>query len=76
MQQVWKTDYMGDTRTLDVHIRWIRKIVEPDPRKPKYITTVRGVGYRFAIPEPDAEIAEPRSRVDSKKAPKLEEEIA
>ncbi|MCL4238229.1 MAG: response regulator transcription factor [Anaerolineae bacterium] len=49
MQQVWKTDYMGDTRTLDVHIRWLRKAVEPNPRKPQYITTVRGVGYRFTV---------------------------
>ncbi|NDJ78243.1 MAG: response regulator transcription factor [Chloroflexi bacterium] len=50
MQTVWKTDYTGDTRTLDVHVRWLRKIIEPEPRKPRYITTVRGVGYRFAIP--------------------------
>lgn len=55
MQQVWKTDYMGDTRTLDVHIRWLRKAVEPNPRKPQYITTVRGVGYRFAVPGGDDE---------------------
>jgi DNA-binding response OmpR family regulator len=57
MQKVWNTDYMGDTRTLDVHIRWIRKIVEPNPRKPQYIMTVRGIGYRLALPgaepEPD-----------------------
>lgn len=51
MQTIWKTDYMGDTRTLDVHIRWLRKVVEPEPRKPKYITTVRGVGYCFTLPE-------------------------
>lgn len=50
MQAIWNTDYMGDTRTLDVHIRWIRKVVEPDPRKPQYIQTVRGVGYRFSLP--------------------------
>ncbi|MCZ7540626.1 MAG: response regulator transcription factor [Anaerolineae bacterium] len=55
MQQVWKTDYMGDTRTLDVHIRWLRKAVEPNPRKPQYITTVRGVGYRFVVPGGDDE---------------------
>ncbi|MBN2304107.1 MAG: response regulator transcription factor [Anaerolineae bacterium] len=60
MQYVWKTDYMGDTRTLDVHIRWLRQIVEPSPRKPRYIVTVRGRGYRFVLndedptPEPDA----------------------
>ena len=50
MQQVWKTDYMGDTRTLDVHIRWLRKAIEPDPHRPQYITTVRGIGYRFVLP--------------------------
>lgn len=59
MQQVWKTDYMGDTRTLDVHIRWLRKAVEPNPRKPQYITTVRGVGYRFVVPAGADEAAKP-----------------
>ncbi len=61
MQKVWNTDYMGDTRTLDVHIRWIRKIVEPNPRKPQYIVTVRGIGYRLALPgtgpEPDQKLS-------------------
>jgi DNA-binding response OmpR family regulator len=61
MQKVWNTDYIGDTRTLDVHIRWLRKVVEPDPRKPQYITTVRGKGYRFVIPEPDGRTIEERS---------------
>lgn len=45
MSRVWKTDYMGDTRTLDVHIRWIREAVEENPGKPLYIKTMRGVGY-------------------------------
>lgn len=58
MQQVWDTDYIGDTRTLDVHIRWLRKVVEPNPRKPQYITTVRGLGYRFVIPEADVKTVE------------------
>lgn len=49
MQEVWETDYMGDTRTLDVHIRWLREAVEKNPSKPKYIITVRGVGYRLQI---------------------------
>jgi DNA-binding response OmpR family regulator len=53
MQQVWETDYVEDTRTLDVHIRWLRKAVEPNPRKPRYLVTVRGVGYRFGIPDED-----------------------
>jgi DNA-binding response OmpR family regulator len=45
MSKVWDTDYLGDTRTLDVHIRWIRQAVEENPGKPVYIKTVRGVGY-------------------------------
>lgn len=54
MQTIWKTDYMGDTRTLDVHIRWLRKVVEPEPRNPRYITTVRGVGYCFKLADSDS----------------------
>ena len=45
MNEVWQTDYMGDTRTLDVHIRWIRQAIETNPTKPNYIRTVRGKGY-------------------------------
>lgn len=48
IDRVWQTDWMGDTRTLDVHIRWLREKIEPRPDKPRYIQTVRGVGYRFA----------------------------
>ncbi|MBM4466296.1 MAG: response regulator transcription factor [Chloroflexi bacterium] len=51
MKKVWKTDYMGDTRTLDVHIRWLREKIEENPSSPTYLRTVRGVGYRFDIPE-------------------------
>lgn len=47
MRHVWQTDYVGDTRTLDVHIRWVRQIIEDDPDKPRYLRTVRGIGYRF-----------------------------
>jgi DNA-binding response OmpR family regulator len=47
MRQVWETDYVGDTRTLDVHVRWVREAVESDPASPQHIVTVRGVGYRF-----------------------------
>lgn len=50
MKLVWDTDFMDDTRTLDVHIRWVREAVEENPSKPAYITTVRGKGYRFAVP--------------------------
>ncbi len=44
---VWGIDWLGDTRTLDVHIRWVREKIENDPSHPHYIQTVRGVGYRF-----------------------------
>jgi DNA-binding response OmpR family regulator len=47
LASVWGDDYVGDDRTVDVHIRWLRKKIEPDPSKPERISTVRGVGYRF-----------------------------
>jgi DNA-binding response OmpR family regulator len=47
MKNVWETDYMGDTRTLDVHIRWLREKIEDDPSRPRRLITIRGVGYRF-----------------------------
>ena len=47
MQNVWSTDYIGDTRTLDVHIRWVREIIEENPAKPQLLRTVRGKGYIF-----------------------------
>lgn len=50
MRDVWETDYVGDTRTLDVHIRWLREAVEKDPSQPCRIITVRGVGYLFKLP--------------------------
>ena len=53
MQEVWDTDFMGDTRTLDVHIRWMREVIEEDPAKPKLLKTVRGKGYIFSIPPID-----------------------
>lgn len=60
MQKVWNTDYVGDTRTLDVHIRWVRELIEPDPARPTYLKTVRGEGYVLCISangEEPAEIA-------------------
>jgi DNA-binding response OmpR family regulator len=45
--KVWGTDWLGDMRTLDVHIRWLREKIEDDAGNPRYIQTVRGVGYRF-----------------------------
>ncbi len=50
MQQVWETSFMGDTRTLDVHIRWLREAIEDNPTDPMYIRTIRGQGYRFENP--------------------------
>jgi len=50
MQQVWDTSYLGDTRTLDVHIRWLREAIEDDPTDPVYLRTVRRQGYRFENP--------------------------
>jgi len=47
LSRVWGYDYYGDSRTVDVHIRWLRKKLEDDPSTPKAIITVRGVGYRF-----------------------------
>jgi DNA-binding response OmpR family regulator len=51
MKEVWETDYTGDTRTLEVHICWLRKKIEEDPRHPRYLRTVRGVGYHFSVLE-------------------------
>jgi len=48
-KRVWETDYTEDTRTLDVHISWLRRAVEPDIRRPKYIRTVRRTGYCLEI---------------------------
>jgi len=51
MEKVWETSYMGDTRTLDVHIHMLRKALGDGSRKPVYLRTVRGLGYRFDIPD-------------------------
>jgi DNA-binding response OmpR family regulator len=47
IKQVWDTDYTGDTRTLDVHISWLRSVIEANPLKPRYLKTLRGQGYRL-----------------------------
>jgi DNA-binding response OmpR family regulator len=51
MDQIWQTDFMGDTRTLDVHIRWLREKIEVDPKHPKLLLTRRGVGYLLCTTE-------------------------
>jgi DNA-binding response OmpR family regulator len=60
MEKVWQTDYIGDTRTLDVHIRWLREMIETDPSHPEYLRTVRGVGYRLDIPSTNEPIPIPQ----------------
>lgn len=47
IDKVWGSDYVGDTKTLDVHIKRLRSKVEPDPSQPRHIVTVRGLGYKF-----------------------------
>ncbi len=47
LERIWGYEYMRETRTVDVHIRYLRRKIEKDPARPKYIETVRGVGYRF-----------------------------
>src|SRR6266511_1118338 len=51
MEQVWDEHWFGSTKTLDVHVSWLRKKIEDDPTNPRFITTVRGVGFRFASAE-------------------------
>ncbi len=47
LERIWGPDFMGDSKTVDVHIRWLREKLEPDPSHPQYLLTVRGFGYRF-----------------------------
>jgi two-component system response regulator RegX3 len=47
IDRVWGADYVGDTKTLDVHVKRLRAKIEPDPALPRYLVTVRGLGYKF-----------------------------
>ena len=47
IDRIWGSDYIGDTKTLDVHIKRVRTTIEVDPKSPVMLTTIRGVGYRF-----------------------------
>jgi len=47
LEKVWGYDYAGDTRTVDVHVRWLRQKIEVDPANPSHLLTVRGIGYKF-----------------------------
>ncbi len=53
MASVWDVNWFGSTKTLDVHIGWLRRKLGDDPDAPRFIETVRGVGFRFALPEGD-----------------------
>ena len=50
IDRVWGSDYVGDTKTLDVHVKRVRAQIEEDPGHPKYLTTVRGLGYKIDTP--------------------------
>src|SRR5665213_3396655 len=54
IDRVWGSDYVGDTKTLDVHIKRLRTLIEDEPKNPAHITTVRGVGYRYEATKPSA----------------------
>ena len=47
LQHIWGHDYFGDSKTVDVHIRWLREKLETNPSAPEHLVTVRGFGYRF-----------------------------
>ena len=51
--RIWGHDYVGDTKTLDVHVKRLRSKIEPEPSAPRYIVTVRGLGYKFEVPRVD-----------------------
>ena len=52
IDRVWGSDYVGDTKTLDVHVKRLRSKLEDDPSHPARIVTIRGLGYKFALPDP------------------------
>jgi two-component system response regulator RegX3 len=49
IDRVWGADYVGDTKTLDVHVKRLRAKIEPDPGNPRYLVTVRGLGYKYEV---------------------------
>jgi DNA-binding response OmpR family regulator len=51
LEKVWGYDYAGETRTVDVHVHWLRSAIEADPSKPQHLQTVRGVGYVLRLPQ-------------------------
>ena len=71
LDQVWGYGHIGDNRTVDVHISWLRDKLEKRPKKPKVLETVRGVGYRLRAPKPD-KLDKPDEPDKVKKARKAE----
>ena len=61
MKEIWDTHYLGDTRTLDVHIRWLREKIEDDPTHPTVLVTVRKIGYKMVADVPGAPAGRGRS---------------
>ncbi len=59
LEQVWGYDYAGESRTVDVHVHWLRSQIEEEPARPRYLHTVRGVGYVFRRPRADPETVGP-----------------
>lgn len=55
LEKIWGFDYYGETRTVDVHVRYLRQKIEDDDSNPKYIETIRGIGYRFNDRKPESE---------------------
>ena len=51
LDKVWGYDFVGETRTVDVHVHWLRSAIEDDPSRPRYLQTVRGIGYVLRLPE-------------------------
>ena len=63
LERVWGPDHDGDPRTVDVHVRWLRSKIEPDPHAPVWLVTIRGVGYRLEQGPPGGRLsAEPGPR--------------
>ena len=50
LEKVWGYDYAGETRTVDVHVHWLRSAIEADPGQPRYLQTIRGTGYVLRLP--------------------------
>jgi DNA-binding response OmpR family regulator len=66
LERVWGGEILGSNRTIDVHIRWLREKIEPDPANPVLIHTVRGIGYRFQDPSPGQQKHFNESQIESR----------